>query len=96
MLLPNWCSPHRVCDSRLGCHSKVASLPAALGDEQERLTQAIGDLFQDLQLGSLGNPALEPMAPLQYFSGLRLSRVVADDFTMSRVNQENWLYYPTL
>ena len=79
---------------RLTAISKVMHNPrmaAALGDEQERLTQAIGDLFQDLQLRKLGNPALEPRTAAVLFQAYGLGRVV-DDFTMSRVNQENWLY----
>ena len=79
---------------RLTAISKVMNNPrmaAALGSEQERLTQAIGDLFHDLQLRKLGNPALEPRTAAVLFQAYGLGRAV-DDFTMSQINQENWLY----
>ncbi len=83
---------------RLTAISKVKHNPrmaTALGDEQERLTETIADLFRDLQLRNLGNPNLAPRTAAVLFQAYTLGRAV-DDFTASRVNQENWLYAVSL
>jgi AcrR family transcriptional regulator len=83
---------------RITAISKVRHNPrmaAALGIEQERLTESIADLFHDLQLRNLGNPALAPRTAAVLFQAYTLGRTV-DDFTVSRMDQENWLYAVSL
>jgi AcrR family transcriptional regulator len=83
---------------RLTAISKVMHNPrmaAALGREQERLTESIADLYHDLQLRKLGNPALAPRTAAVLFQAYTLGRTV-DDFTVSRIDQENWLYAVSL
>ena len=83
---------------RLTAISKVMHNPrmaTVLGDEQERLTETIADLFRDLQLRNLGNPALAPRTAAVLFQAYTLGRAV-DDFTPSQMDQENWLYAVSL
>ena len=83
---------------RLTAISKVVHNPrmaTALGNEQERLTETIADLFRDLQLRNLGNPALAPRTAAVLFQAYTLGRAV-DDFTPGRIDQENWLYAVSL
>ena len=79
---------------RLTAISKVMHNPrmaAALGAEQERLTVKIADLYQGVLDDGLGNPLLQPRTAAVLFQAYALGRSV-DDFTVNRMNQENWLY----
>jgi AcrR family transcriptional regulator len=79
---------------RLTAISKVMHNPrmaAALGAEQERLTVKIADLYQGVLDNGLGNPLLQPRTAAVLFQAYALGRSV-DDFTVNRMNQENWLY----
>ena len=79
---------------RLTAISKVMHNPrmaAALGAEQERLTETIADLYQDVLNIGLGNALLQPRTAAVLFQAYALGRSV-DDFTVNRMNQENWLY----
>ena len=79
---------------RLTAISKVMHNPrmaAALGAEQERLTVNIADLYQGVLDNGLGNPLLQPRTAAVLFQAYALGRSV-DDFTVNRMNQENWLY----
>ena len=79
---------------RLTAISKVMHNPrmaAALGAEQERLTETIADLYQDVLDIGLGNPRLQPRTAAVLFQAYALGRSV-DDFTVNHMNQENWLY----
>ncbi len=83
---------------RLTAISKVMHNPrmaAVLGNEQERLTETIADLYRDLQLRGLGNPALNPRTAAVMFQAYTLGRSV-DDFTVNHMDQENWLYAVSL
>jgi AcrR family transcriptional regulator len=83
---------------RLTAISKVMHNPrmaAALGLEQERLTETIADLYRDLQRRNLANQALAPRTAAVLFQAYTLGRTV-DDFTVSRMDQENWLYAVSL
>jgi hypothetical protein len=66
-------------------------MAAALGAEQERLTVKIADLYQGVLDNGLGNPLLQPRTAAVLFQAYALGRSV-DDFTVNRMNQENWLY----
>ena len=83
---------------RLTAISKVMHNPrmaAALGNEQERLTETIADLYRDLQARGLGNPALAPRTAAVMFQAYSLGRAV-DDFTVTHMDQDNWLYAVSL
>ncbi len=79
---------------RLTAISKVvhnSRMAAALGAEQERLTQTIADLYQGLVDRGIGNPLLLPRTAAVLFQAYTLGRIV-DDFTPNHMEQENWLY----
>lgn len=79
---------------RLTAISKVMHNPrmaAALGAEQERLTEKIADFYQGVLDNGLGNPLLQPRTAAVLFQAYALGRSV-DDFTVNRMDQENWLY----
>jgi len=83
---------------RLTAISKVMHNPrmaAVLGNEQERLTETIADLYRDLQARGLGNPTLHPRTAAVMFQAYTLGRSV-DDFTVNHMDQENWLYAVSL
>jgi AcrR family transcriptional regulator len=83
---------------RLTAISKVMHNPrmaAALGNEQERLTETIADLYRDLLARGIGNPALHPRTAAVLFQAYSLGRAV-DDFTVTHIDQENWLYAVSL
>ncbi len=83
---------------RLTAISKVMHNPrmaAALGAEQERLTETIADLYRDLQARGLGNPLLQPRTAAVMFQAYTLGRTV-DDFTSAHMDQDNWLYAVSL
>jgi AcrR family transcriptional regulator len=62
-----------------------------LGEEQERLTETIADLYRDLQKCGLANPDLHPRTAAVMFQAYTLGRSV-DDFTVNHMDQDNWLY----
>lgn len=79
---------------RLTAISKVMHNPrmaSVLGEEQERLTETIADLYRDLQKRGLANPDLHPRTAAVMFQAYTLGRSV-DDFTINHMDQENWLY----
>ena len=78
---------------RLTAISKVPNNPrmaTALGEEQERLTEALADLYQDILARGWGNPHLQPRTASVALQALTVGRAV-DDFTSNRVDQENWI-----
>ena len=78
---------------RLTAISKVPNNPrmaSALGEEQERLTEALADLYQDILARGWGNPHLQPRTASVALQALTVGRAV-DDFTANRVDQENWI-----
>ena len=70
-------------------------MASALGQEQERLTESIADLYRELQARGLGNPLLHPRTAAVMFQAYTLGRTV-DDFTTNHMDQENWLYAVSL
>jgi len=89
---------HDVRMERLTAISKVQQNPRmakALGEEQERLTERIAELFHDLQLRGFGNPLLHPRTAAVLFQAYGLGRSI-DDFTPNHMDPENWLYAITL
>ena len=82
---------------RMTAISKVMNnsrMALALGNEQERLTETIADLFQGMQLLGYGNPQLEPRTAAVLFQAYALGRTI-DDFTPLHMDPENWLYAVT-
>ena len=78
---------------RLTAISKVPNNPrmaTALGEEQERLTEALAQLYQDILARGWGNPHLQPRTASVALQALTVGRAV-DDFTSNRVDQENWI-----
>jgi len=84
--------------ARLTAISKVVHNPrmaAALGGEQERLTETIAELYRDMQVRGFGNLVLHPRTAAVMFQAYTLGRTV-DDFTPTHMDQENWLYAVSL
>lgn len=82
---------------RMTAISKVMNNPRmakALGNEQERLTETIADLYEGMQLRDYGNPRLEPRTAAVLFQAYALGRTI-DDFTPHHMDPENWLYAVT-
>ena len=78
---------------RLTAISKVPNnsrMASALGKEQERLTEALADLYKDILARGWGNPHIQPRTASVALQALTVGRAV-DDFTPNRVNQENWV-----
>lgn len=82
---------------RMTAISKVMNnsrMAKALGNEQERLTETIADLYQGMQIRGYGNPRLEPRTAAVLFQAYALGRTI-DDFTPLHMDPENWLYAVT-
>ncbi|HEY4898909.1 MAG TPA: hypothetical protein VIH79_04235, partial [Candidatus Nanopelagicaceae bacterium] len=74
--------------------SKVPNNPRmarALGAEQERLTEALEDLYRDILARGWGNSQIQPRTAAVIIQALTVGRAV-DDFTPTHVNQENWVH----
>jgi AcrR family transcriptional regulator len=78
---------------RFAAISRVPNNPRMskyLGFEQERLTELMADLYQEILARGWGNPKMEPRTASVMLQALTLGRVV-DDITEDHVNHENWL-----
>jgi len=60
-----------------------------LGEEQERLTQALADLFRESVEKGFGDPAIDPRAVSILVQAYTLGKVV-DDFTPNQVDPDKW------
>src|ERR1019366_488932 len=79
---------------RLTAISKVPNNPRmarALGEEQERLTEALEDLYRDILARGWGNSQIHPRTAAVIIQALTVGRAV-DDFTPTHVDQENWVH----
>ncbi len=77
---------------RVNAIAKISHNPrmaAALGAEQERLTNSIADLYLEVCHRGWGNPALDPRAISVMIQAYTLGRIV-DDFTPEHIGQEKW------
>jgi AcrR family transcriptional regulator len=57
--------------------------------EQQRLTEALADVFRESQERGWGNPKLDPMAVGVFLQAYTLGRVI-DDFSKSRMEEVRW------
>ena len=60
-----------------------------LGEEQERLTQALADLFRESVEKGFGDPTIDPRAVSIMVQAYTLGKVV-DDFTPNHVDPDKW------
>ena len=60
-----------------------------LGEEQERLTQALADLFRESVERGFGDPNLDPRSVSILVQAYTLGKVV-DDFTPNHVDPDKW------
>ena len=60
-----------------------------LGEEQERLTQALADLFRESVEKGFGDPNLDPRSVSILVQAYTLGKVV-DDFTPNHVDPDKW------
>ena len=78
---------------RLTAISKVPNNPRmaiSLGFEQNRLSEALADLYQDVITKGWGNRNIQPRTASVIIQALTVGRAV-DDFTPDKVDQENWI-----
>lgn len=78
---------------RLTAISKVPNNPRMaryLGFEQNRLSEAIADLYQDVITKGWGNRNVQPRTASVIMQALTVGRAI-DDFTPDHVDQENWI-----
>jgi len=78
---------------RLTAISKVPNNPRmarVLGEEQERLTEALEDLYRDILARGWGNSLIQPRTASVILQAITVGRAV-DDFTVNHVDQENWV-----
>ncbi len=61
-----------------------------LSQEQERITEAIGDLFRESQERGWGNPTLTPRAFSVFVQSYTIGRVI-DDFASEKIDPEQWI-----
>ena len=79
---------------RIGAISKSNNHPrmqAALGAEQERLTQAIADIYREACEKGWGNKKIEPRTVAVFIQAYTMGKAV-DDFTPEHMSAENWNY----
>ena len=62
----------------------------SLGREQERLTEALADLFREAKERGWGNPNIEPRTAAVLVQAYTLGKIV-DDFTEEHLNHEDWI-----
>lgn len=60
-----------------------------LGQEQERLTQALADLFRESIERGWGNPAFDPRAIAVLVQAYTIGQIV-DDFSPAHMKEEDW------
>ena len=83
---------------RLTAISMVPNNPRmarALGEEQERLTETLENLYRDTLARGWGNPQIQPRTAAVAIQALTVGRSV-DDFTPNHVDQENWIHMISL
>ena len=66
-------------------------MQVALGIEQERLTQAIADIYREACEKGWGNKNIEPRTIAVFIQAYTMGKVV-DDFTPKRMSSDNWNY----
>ena len=79
---------------RIGAMSKAANHPrmaAALGAEQERLTQAIADIYREACEKGWANKKIEPRTVAVFIQAYTMGKAV-DDFTTHHISPDNWNY----
>lgn len=64
-------------------------MKARLGDEQERLTEALADLFRESVERGYGNKNFDPRAVGVLVQAYTIGQIV-DDFTPQHMDPENW------
>jgi AcrR family transcriptional regulator len=62
----------------------------SLGREQERLTQALADLFREAKERGWGNPNIDPRTAAVLVQAYTLGKIV-DDFTEEHLNHDDWI-----
>ncbi|MEI6407403.1 MAG: TetR/AcrR family transcriptional regulator [Actinomycetes bacterium] len=76
--------------SQLAAASKSEEMKAGLGREQERLTNALADLFRHSIVRGWANPAIDPRAAAVFARAITIGKIV-DDVTRDQMEQKNYL-----
>ena len=62
-----------------------------MGAEQERLTDALADLYRESQERGWGNPRLDPKTVAVFIQSYTIGKVL-DDLTPQRMDEEKWYF----
>ena len=68
---------------------RIPRMKALLGEEQERLTDALADLFRESVERGWGDPTLDPRIVGVMVQAYTIGKIV-DDITPTRMDAENW------
>ncbi len=68
---------------------RIPRMKALLGEEQERLTDALADLFRESVERGWGDPTLDPRVVGVMVQAYTIGKIV-DDITPTRMDAENW------
>ena len=68
---------------------RIPRMKALLGEEQERLTDALADLFRESVERGWGDPTLDPRVVGVMVQAFTIGKIV-DDITPTRMDAENW------
>ena len=68
---------------------RIPRMKALLGEEQERLTDALADLFRESVERGWGDPILDPRVVGVMVQAYTIGKIV-DDITPTRMDAENW------
>ncbi len=68
---------------------RIPRMKALLGEEQERLTDALADLFRESVECGWGDPTLDPRVVGVMVQAYTIGKIV-DDITPTRMDAENW------
>ena len=68
---------------------RIPRMKALLGEEQERLTDALADLFRESVERGWGDPTLNPRVVGVMVQAYTIGKIV-DDITPTRMDAENW------
>lgn len=68
---------------------RIERMRILVGVEQERLTEALADLFRESQERGWGNPRLDPKTVAVFIQSYTIGKVL-DDLTPTHMDEEKW------
>lgn len=68
---------------------RIERMRKLMSAEQERLTEALADLFRESQERGWGNPRLDPVTVAVFIQSFTIGKVV-DDLTQQHIDEQKW------